>query len=38
MQKHSKHLMRHFLAPAGQSEMMRQNFMRKDVCLFLWRG
>ena len=32
MQKHSKKKMRHFLAPSGQPNMMRKNFMRSGFC------
>lgn len=38
VQRYSKHRMRHFPASAGRPEMMCQNFMREDVCLFSWRG
>ena len=27
--------MRHFLAPAGQPEMMRENFMHWHLCMFV---
>ncbi len=29
--------MRHFLAPAGQPEMMRENFMHWHLCMFVVR-
>lgn len=29
--------MRHFLAPAGHPEMMRENFMHWHLCMFVVR-